>query len=157
MVRGPGLFVDAGASDGSARYCRRPGRGQRPFAAEGRLIVARGKQAGAPLIGPHDWVPIDVALAQIKALVGYAEPSMRELHRDLCGGQLVGASRRIDRETGQEVHEVHKPLFWDQVAMREFQENVKVDHPPRRWKMLSPTLSQSKTLRRSISTNLRML
>jgi len=92
--------------------------------------VARGKQAGAPLIGPPDWVPIDVALAQIKALVGYAEPSMRELHRDLCGGQLVGASRRIDRETGQEVHEVHKPPFWDQVAMREFQEHVKVDHPP---------------------------
>jgi hypothetical protein len=73
-----------------------------------------------------EWVSVDAALAQIKARVGSAELAVRDLHRDLRGGDLVGASRRIDYNPEQESCEVHNRSFWHDLEVRQADGHVRV-------------------------------
>jgi hypothetical protein len=91
--------------------------------------VSRGKrQAPAPLtLGPNEWVSFNLALVQIQAAgVGSSELGVRDLHRDLCSGRMIGASRRIGGKPEREKCEIHKKSFWRELKLSELEGRVRV-------------------------------
>ena len=66
---------------------------------------------------PHEWMPLDEAFACILASVASSTLAVRDLHRDLCSGQLGSAIRGLSYDGKHELSAVLEPSYWSDAIL----------------------------------------